>query len=215
MALNFGQILDAVCKDGINASRRSDAKEWVRNRQAAVWGAAPWTFKQKQGSIVFTGNQQIAAGAPTDVQSVYAVYDSNGYPLVGYRDIRKFFDVYNTIANPTGGSPEAYTVVDGQIYVGPSGDGSTGLIVYQAEKPAMSADTDVSGLPDGFDLALVYGAKATGYTLTNMQALAAEFEQMFTAQIEALMGDYLDAVLETGGQSGAFRPGGARWPAWR
>lgn len=210
MALNFGQILDAVCKDGIAPSRRGDAKEWVRNRQAMIWGAAPWTFKQKQAAITFTANQQAVAGGPADVQSVYALYDSSGVPVRGIRDIRKFFDLYNNLTLPTSGGPEAYTVLDGTIYVGPSGDGSTGLIVYEAQKPTLADDTDPTGLPDGFDLALVYGAKATGLTLANVQPLAGEFEQMFQAQVEALMGDYLDSVLETGGQSGAYKPGRPR-----
>jgi polygalacturonase len=61
--LTFGAILDAVCKDGIDASKRADAKTWVVNRHAMLWGAAPWTFKQKTGEIVFTANTQ-QANAP-------------------------------------------------------------------------------------------------------------------------------------------------------
>jgi hypothetical protein len=81
-------------------------------------------------------------------------------------------------------------------------------------KPALAADADPTGLPDGFDIALVFGARATGYALNNAQAFAGEYEQMFDAQVAALANDWLDVVLETGGQSGAYRPGARRWPAY-
>jgi hypothetical protein len=212
-AMTFGDILDAVCKDGIDVGKRGDAQKWVINRHAMLWGAAPWTFKQKTGTITFTADTQQAA-IPDDVHAVYSIYDSQGLPLRGERDPRRFFDDYNTLLLPASGSPETYTIVDGAVLVGPIGDGSSGQIVYQMEKPILSADTDVTGLPDGFDLALVYGARATGYALNNIQALAGEYEQMFNAQVAALANDWLDVVLETGGQSGAYRPG-ARWPAFR
>jgi hypothetical protein len=77
-----------------------------------LWGAAPWTFKQKTGAITFTANVQ-AAAAPADVHAVYSVYDSQGCPLRGERDPRRFFDDYNTLLLPSTGSPEAYTLVNG------------------------------------------------------------------------------------------------------
>jgi hypothetical protein len=215
VSMNFGQILDAVCKDGLDATKRADAKTWVANRHAMLWGAAPWTFKQKSGPIVFTANAQQAAIAAADMHAVYAVYDSKGCPLRGERDIRRFFDDYNTLLLPSSGSPEAYTVVNGQVLVGPVGDGSTGQIVYQMSKPTLTADADPTGLPDGFDLALVFGARAVGYALNNAGAMAGEYEQMFDAQVAALANDWLDVVLETGGQSGAFRPGSRAFPAYR
>jgi hypothetical protein len=138
-----------------------------------------------------------------------------GLPLRGERDIRRFFDDYNTLLLPSSGSPEAYTVVNGQVLVGPVGDGSTGQIVYQMSKPTLTADADPTGLPDGFDLALVFGARAVGYALNNAGAMAGEYEQMFDAQVAALANDWLDVVLETGGQSGAYRPGSRAFPAYR
>jgi hypothetical protein len=210
--VNFGQILDAVCLDGIAATRRADAKVWVVNRHAMLWGAAPWTFKQATGAITFTANTQQAA-IPADVHAVYAIYNAAGDPLRGEQDIRRFHDDYNTLLDSSTGTPEAYSVVAGKVLVGPKGDGSTGLIVYQKEKPSLSADADTTGLPDGFDLALVYGARAAGYALTNVPA-PVNYEAMFDAAVAALANDWLDAVLETGGQVGAYRPGRAR-PAYR
>lgn len=210
--MNFGEILDSVCSDGIDATRRTSAKEWVKARHAWIWGAANWTFKETTGSITFTANQQ-AASAPADVQAVFAIYNSGGDPLRAFRDLRRFYALYNTLGGVSASTPEAYTVVNGQIIIGPQGDGSTGMIVYQKTKPALVNDSDATGLPDGFDLALVHGAKAEGFKLTNAPALAAVFDANYEAAVLALQNDWLENVLETGEASGAYRPRSV-WPAY-
>ena len=85
------------------------------------------------------------------------------------------------------------------------GNGVTGLVVYEQEKPSLVFDSDATGLPDGFDLALVYGAKATGYELTN-NPLAPSLEQAYMSCIAMMENAWLDQTLETGEQSGAYRP---------
>lgn len=216
MSMNFGQILDAICEDGIDPSRRSDAENWVNFRHAWIWGAADWTFKYAQAPITFTNGQQIIAAndMPTNLHAVYAIYDAHGEPLRAFRDVRQFFDRYNTLAIPiTTAYPEAYSVINGQIYVGPVGDGSTGIIVYQKERTPLVNDTDPTGLPDGFDLALVHGGKAEGFKMTNIP-LASNFDADFTAAVTAMENDWLDQTLETGEQSGAYRPGSGYPEAW-
>lgn len=216
MALNFGQVLNAVLTDGLDANRRVDAQEWVRYRQAALWDYADWTFKYKTAPITFTnGAQPLATGDyPSDMHAVYSMYDSFGEPLRAYRDVRQFFDHYNTLNLPsTSVAPEAYTMIAGVPYVGPLGNGSSGIVIYQKEKPALVNDSDATGLPDGFDLALVYGAKATGYELTN-NPLASMLEESYLNCIAALQNGFLDQTLETGEQSGAYRPGSGMAPWW-
>lgn len=212
MALNFGQVLNAVLTDGIDASRRSDAQEWVRYRHASLWDYADWNFKYKTGPITFTNGQQAlnSGDYPSDIHSPYAIYDSTGGSLRPYEDVRQFFDTYNTLAFPQSGPPEAYTMIAGVPYVGPMGNGTTGMIVYQKDKPSLVNDSDATGLPDGFDLALVYGAKATGYELTN-NPLAPMLEQSYLACIAAMENAWVDQTLETGEQSGAYRPGVSLW----
>ena len=211
--MNFGEILDAVCSDGIDPSRRDVAKEWVKARHAWLWGASNWTFKETTGSITFTANQQIAAG-PADVQSVFAIYNSGGDRLRAYRDLRRFYTLYNTLGGVSASTPEAYTVVGGDIIIGPQGDGTTGMIVYQKQKPTLVNDGDATGLPDGFDLALVHGGKAEGFKLTNAPALAQVFDTNFEAAVTALQNDWLENILETGEMSGAYVPHAAMWPAY-
>lgn len=210
MSMTFGQILDAVCADGIDATRRASAQEWVRFRHAWIWGAANWTFKQATGTITFTANSQVAA-APADIHAVFAVYDANGDPLTGIRDPRRFFDSYNTLTSTSAGAPEAYTVWGGQVLVGPKGDGTAGQIIYQKTKPALVNNEDTTGLPDGFDLALVHGGKAEGYKMTNIP-LSANSDADFTAAVSAMENDWLEQNLATGERTGAYRPG--QWPAY-
>lgn len=216
MALNFGQILNAVLTDGLDESRRTDAQEWVRYRHAALWDYADWTFKYKTAPITFTnGAQALNSGDyPSDMHAIYSMYDAFGEPLRAYRDVRQFFDRYNTLALPASSvAPEAYTTVAGVPYIGPVGNGSSGIVVYQMEKPSLANDSDSTGLPDGFDLALVYGAKATGFEFTNVP-LASQFEQGYLTAIAAMENAWLDQTLETGEQSGAYRPGSGLAPWW-
>ena len=214
--MNFGEVLDAVLTDGLDASRRADAQEWVRYRHASLWNYADWTFKYKTSTITYTANQQAlnAADYPSDMHAVYAMYDAFGESLRPYRDVRQFFDRYNSLALPAMSvAPEAYTMLNGVPYVGPLGNGSSGIVVYQMTKPSLVNDSDSTGLPDGFDLALVYGAKATGFEFTNVP-LAAQFEQGYLNAIAALENGWLDQTLETGEQSGAYRPGANTFPVW-
>jgi hypothetical protein len=210
----FGDIVTAVLKDAFDdADKRSDAQQWVRARHAWVWDAKSWTFKRKSAAITFTANSQVATG-PTDIHSVDRVYDQQGNRLRGYRDPFQFFDVYNDLASSASSSPEAYTVYDGQILIGPNGDGSTGLVLYEKAKPSLVNDNDPTGFPDGYDLMLVHGGKAEGFKLTNIP-LAANFDADFTAYVTAMENNWLEEVSEAGGaQVGAFRPGQA-FPAYR
>jgi len=213
MSLLFGDIVTAVLADAFDdADKRASAQGWVRGRHAWVWDAKPWTFKRASASITFTAGSQIAAG-PTDVHSADRIYDQFGNRLRGYKDPRQFFDAYNNLASTSSGSPEAYTVYDGKILVGPNGDGSTGLILYEKAKPSLVNDSDPTGFPDGYELMLVHGGKAEGFKLTNIP-LAANFDADFNAYVTAMENNWLDEVSEAGSaQPGASRPHG--FPSYR
>jgi hypothetical protein len=211
--VTFYDIYTAVLNDAFNpATKTAAAKTWVQARHAWVWDSREWTFKLGSGPITFTANSQIAAG-PADLHSVDRIYDSQGNRLRGYRDPREFFDTYNILAQDSSGQPEAYTVYNGQILIGPNGDGSTGLILYEKQKPSLVNDDDPTGLPDGYDLMLVHGGKAEGFKLTNIP-LAASFDADFTAFVTAMENNWLEEVSEAGTQqAGAYRPNA--FPAYR
>lgn len=205
--MNFGEILDAVCKDGIAPSKRNDAKDWVRFRQAWLWDLEDWTFKLEVADITFTAGSRIvdAADAPADLHASLIMLDANGDPVRGYSDPRQFFRLYNANVNSGAASPEAYTIVSGRIFLSSPGDGSQGILVYEKSKPVLEDDGDPTGLPDGYDLGLVHGGKAEGFKLTNIP-LAANFDADFTATANTMRRAYLNAVKEPGQQFGAYRP---------
>lgn len=208
MSMTYVQIQNAVKADGFAESKRSDIKNWIQARHAWLWDLEEWAFKfAPPTTVTFTANTNIVSlGAITDFHAAVALYDAQGSPVRAIRDHREFFTLYNTNITQGAGAPEAYTVVNHVLYVGPKGDGSTGLLVYEKSKPSLSADTDTTGLPDGYDLALVHGAKAEGFKLSNVP-MAQAFDDDFNAYLNAMRRTYLNEVREQGQQFGAYRPG--------
>jgi hypothetical protein len=204
MSMTYKQIQDAVLSDSFPEGRRVDAKTWIQFRHSWLWDLEEWTFKYGTGAVTFTAGSQVAA-APADLQTVLALYNAMGLPVRGVRDPREFFDTTNPQLGGAGGAPIFYTVVGGQLLVGSAGDGSTGFIVYEKKKPTLFNDLDATGLPDGYDLALVHGGKAEGFKLTNVP-LWQGFDDDFTAAANALRRNYLTSIREAGAQQlGAFR----------
>lgn len=206
MGMSFKELQDAVLADGFSEAKRGDCKNWIIARHAWLWDLEEWQFRFGTASVGFTASSQIVGAMPSDFAIALAVYDSSGQPLRAMRDLRLFLDQYNAgLANGTG-SPEAFTVIGGQLMVGPAGDGSSGTLLYEKSKPVLDGDDDTTGLPDGYDLALVYGGKAEGFKLTNVP-LYQSLDDDFTAATNALRRNYLTGVRGQVGQMGAFRPG--------
>lgn len=206
MNLTFKQLQDAVLADAFDESKRADAKNWITFRHAWLWDLAEWTFCFDTANVVFTANSQIVGSMPADFRIAIALYNALGDPVTPVRDLRTFFDSFNANLASGSGTPGAFTVVGNQIFVGPNGDGSSGLLVYEKSKPSLVNDGDTTGLPDGYDLALVHGGKAEGFKLSNVP-LWQGFDDDFTAASNALQRKYLTAVRGQVGQLGAYRPG--------
>lgn len=207
MSLTYKPIVDAVLKNAFRESVRSEAQQWVQARHAWLWDLEEWTFREGSATVTFTANSQVVGSVPADFRAAVGVYDANGAPLRPYKDYTDFYDRYNTTANPGAGTPEAYTVYGGQLLVGPRGDGSSGLLLYEKSKPTLATDGDATGLPDGYDLALVHGGKAEGFKLKTIPIWQG-FDDDFTAFANAMRRNYLTAVRESGArQLGAYRPG--------
>ena len=205
MSLTFKEIVDAVLADSFDEKKRADAKKWVSFRHAWLWDLEDWTFRRGTSTVTFTAASQTLSGTPSDLHAVIALYDTNGNPVVGISDLREFFDAANPAVATSTGTPTFYTVVDGSILTDTLGDGSSGTVVYEKSKPSLVNDTDTTGLPDGYDVALVHGGKAEGFKLTNIP-LWQGFDDDFTAAANALRRSYLSQVRETGQQWGAYHP---------
>lgn len=209
-SLTFKAIQDAVLADAFDESKRADCKNWINFRHAWLWDLCEWTFKFATATVTFASNSQQASGLPADFGIALVLYDSTGAPVTPVRDFRKFFDHFNANLQAGAGSPEAFTVLDGQIFIGPNGDGSTGLLVYERTRPTLVNDSDSTGLPDGYDLALVHGGKAEGFKLANVP-LWQGFDDDFTAAANALQRNYLTGIRGQVGQHGAYRPHARQW----
>lgn len=205
MSLTFKTIVDDVLADAFAEAKRAQAQEWVRFRHAWLWDLADWSFKYGTCTPTFTANSQIASLGVTDFHASIVLYNAQGSPIKGIRDFREFFDKYNTLSATGTGTPEAYTIVNGSLFVGPKGDGSTGLMVYEKSKPMLTADGDSTGLPDGYDLGLVHGGKAEGFKLSTVPEMAQSFDDDFSATAAAMQRNWTNQVKEQGQQFGAYR----------
>lgn len=202
----YVDIQNAVLADAFSEGKRAKAKTWINARHAWIWDLHEWTFRFGTATVTFTSGSQTVASLPSDFRHAVALYDTNGSPITPVRDRRQFFDGYNANLLNGSGVPRAYTVIGGTMLVGPAGDGSSGLMVYEKSKPTLVNDSDLTGLPDGYDLALVHGAKAEGFKLANIP-LWQGFDEDFTAYIHAMEANYLNEIQGAAGQMGYWRPG--------
>lgn len=207
MSLTFKQIQDAVLSDGFDETKRADAKTWIQFRHSWLWDLDDWTFKYATATVTFTAGGQAVTDQPDDFHAAVALFDSTGELVTPVADFREFFASYNTNLQNGSGSPEAWTVIGGTLTVGPAGDGTQGILIYEKTKPALSADSDTTGLPDGYDLALVHGGKAEGFKLANVP-LWQGFDDDFTAAAQTLRQNHLTAVKAASArQFGKYTPG--------
>jgi hypothetical protein len=203
-ALTFKQIQDMALEDAFPETKRSDVKVWIVDAHTEIWDAASYTFKDVAPVTVNVVDGVISG--VTDIADVYAVYDPYGEPLAAAYDPKQFYDVYNSAAAGTGSSAEAYAVVGNSVVVKPSQSGTVAgfQITYRKVKPSLSNDGDLSGLPDGYDMALVYGAKSIGFTLIN-NPFADDFTNKFAAKKQQLKDAYTYGIEEAGVQIPAYR----------
>src|SRR5262245_42193582 len=103
------------------AVKLAECKRWVNAAEIAVWNAADWVFKRvpRASLAVVTGNN--TPTMPTDFARAIRVYDNNGVRL-DYREPDLFEEMF-----PTGGAnaaPTSYTVINRQVYLGPTPNGT-------------------------------------------------------------------------------------------
>lgn len=208
--MTFAEIQAAVMANAFGAALLPSVKQWIIFRHRDLWDAEEWTFRYGSATVTFpTG--QVAGGLPDDFRIAIALYDSQGNPVAPIRDARLFFNRYVESGSPGSGPPEAYTIFGGELLVGPNGDGSSGTLIYEKNKPVLSADGDETGLPDGCDLGLVFGARATGFVLTKVAEQAAVPEAEYAATIDSMRRNYLTQVRGDQAQMGADLPGLRQW----
>lgn len=209
MSLTFKQIVDQTLANSFGETQRQSAQEWVRARHTWIWDLEKWTFREASANVTVTAGSSTVTNMPADFGAALGLYNAQGDPLEAYRDPRAFMDVYNVNTGAGGnGKPAAYTVRGTTLIVGPKSSETSALYLleYERKKPTLSADGDLTGLPDGYDLALVHGAKAEGFKVSTIPGMSAEADADFQAYIEALRSNYLTAVRNGNEQMPAYRP---------
>jgi len=203
--MTYKAMQDAVLLDAFPEIRRPDAMNWIQFTHSRLWDHANWTFKNKTQAASVAAGSQICT-LVSGFSAMIALLDESGCPLIHYPDIQAFFTDYNAAANPPG-LPEAYTVVGQQIFVGPTSSvtSSAYLAVYGAPKPALTIDTSTTGLPDAYDMALVFGGKGVGFTLVN-NPFSDDFEREYQMSVKSLEEGYLSDWDTVGDQTPAYRP---------
>lgn len=204
--MTYVEIVNAVLADAFDESRRADAKKWVNFRLSWLWDIADWSFKDGRTNVTVTAGSQNVTGMPADFAAAKNLWRADGDSLHELPDFADFATRFIGTANATSGRPTHYVVQGLSIFVGPtSAETSSGYLLHYKKAPTLLVgDSDVPAIPDGYHMALVHGAKAEGFRLTNVP-LAAAFDADFQAAITAMQATYLDASKPRQTQSPAYR----------
>ncbi len=214
-AISFLTLQNTALANGFTESNRADAKTWINFRYGWILGLEEWTFRRSIAAVTFTAGNSLLQGIPTTFGPGAGVainlQTSDGSQL-NPMDWGDFQQRYYGTTVPSG-TPMAYSVVSGnvngtfgsQILVGPTPSANdTGQLMYLLglchldssgliQPGPMSADTDYPILPVEHQLALVHGAKATGFRLTNVP-MAEQLEEDFKNTLAAMRANYLEDI---------------------
>lgn len=187
--LTFVDLQNEVLSFRFSEGRRASCKRWLNSRYSQVWSAAEWPFKRmdRYALAVTAGSNQPTM--PSDFRRAINLYDERGQVLE-YQDQAYFNELYGPVYS-TSGRITAYTVVNGQIYLGyVPGSSVTYRLDYQRRLTAMTADSDTSLIPAEHRYMLVAGAMATGLKEENdptYRGLEDEFNTLLAAMMEDLL----------------------------
>lgn len=189
--LTFKEIQDAVKSDRFREAQRGDIKKWINFRYWWLWHLEEWTFRYATDDVTVTAGSDTVTGVAADFLVAHSLQRYDGTPLQ-YMGPAAFQRAYYDTTNTQSGTPEAYTVIDGTILVGPkSNETSTAYrLLYEREYTDLVNDNDVPALPNGAHFGLVHGGAAEGLKLQNDPTWQA-FEQDFNSVITILRRGYL------------------------
>lgn len=194
----FLELQTAVMGTRFDESQRGDVKTWINDAYWQAWTQEEWIFRVATDTVIVTANSNVVTGLATDVANVRSLQRSDGVSLDSM-DPTDFERRYNSPSSTFTGTPEAYTVINGVVYVGPTSNVSASdyLMVYEKEYTALSADGDVPALPTGcHEGILVFGAIATGLQTEN-DFTWQFFQQKYDRTLDTLRRGYLSDRRDT------------------
>jgi hypothetical protein len=167
--MTFLELQKAVMGTRFDESQRGDIKTWINATYWRAWTLEEWTFRNATDTVSVTAGSTAVSGLASDVLIVRSFQRGDGEDLTSLEP-PDWQRLYNDPRSVVTGLPEAYTVINGAVSVGPASSESASdyLIVYEKEYTALSADADVPALPAGcHEDVLVFGAIARGLKTEN------------------------------------------------
>lgn len=199
--MTFKNLQDEIIALRFDESRRAQVKNWITTAYAKIWDADDWFFKHVQKATLSATIGDATPTMPSDFAKAEALFDATGEQLA-YLDPIVWRDSYE---NQTGtGLPDAYTVIDREIYLGPlPNSNSTLTLSYVRRLVKIAATTGLVAVGnlsvDGdqpiwdaeYDYVLVYEAAIIGGQLlgdTDWQSLVQGRDEIRAAMREDLVG---------------------------
>jgi hypothetical protein len=195
--MTFGQILDDVLGNPLRfeADMRPRAGRAVNARYAHLWGLEDWTFRFAYTDLTSSGN--VVSPAAADFGTPLYLWGPEGSQLL-YLGAEEFHNNYDPAAL---GTAEAWAVVSGQIFLGPTPPtGGTYRCYYRQRFSALVDESAYPLMPPEYHMTLVHGGRAELLAVSDdptYQAMEAQFQQ----DIEAMKREYLIDVV---GQPGMW-----------
>lgn len=186
--MTLGDILDAILFKRFTSSFRPRAKQAVNSRYGHLWALEDWTFKFATVNPETTADSQQLGNLPLDFGVPLYLWDENGAKL-DYLNTDVFYNAY--LPDNSTGSPEAWTVVNEEILLGPTpASDATYTMHYRKRLSPLVNEGDVPAIPAAFHLALVHGGRAELKAAFDDPTATAD-EAQWQLDIEAMRREWL------------------------
>lgn len=207
--MTYKNIQDEVIALRFDTSLLSSVKQWINMSYAKIWAEADWVFKHVNAASFSVVGGNNSPTMPADFGEIEGLYDNFG-TRIEYLAPDVWRDFYSDPTIPSSATSVAYTVVNGQVLLGPTpGSSATYKLAYERRvsylatgvtltQGAMSGDTDVPLWPAEYHYALVLDACLIGGNL--MDDLGAPAIQAERDALLAAMKD--DLTSETSNEPG-------------
>lgn len=202
------EIVDAVVLDRFPTSMRPRALIALNNRLGHLWRLESWTFRYATASPTTAANDNTLNALPADFGVVEDLWNDLG-DKIAYLVPSKFYSLYLPVTYST---PEAYTVVNQEIRLGPTPTASATWTLSYRKRLTEIADSAsaVTVIPSELHSALVHGGRAELLAAYN-DPTAGDMEQQWQLDLEAARRDWLVDVDGQPAVWGSDPTGAAVW----
>ena len=188
--MSFADLYNEVLTIRFGQENLVQAQRWVNEAYGRIWNTDEWIFKYgRVTNLTTTAGQNTLGSLPADLGIPLGLWRDDGYPVL-YMPPRDFWNTWAAFTDT--GSPQWYTLIDQQIFLGPTAKDSlnTYQMVYEKRWLPLVNDTDQPAVPAEHHYLIVSGALSTGMRLYN--DFTWEFqEQAFQQGIQEMRREWL------------------------